>query len=79
MLSRALGAVTGTLLAVLSCGDPPERRVYVNETLEVTLPPGQTLANFNAVSIWCSRFRENFGSGVFAAPTTGTAVMSAVN
>lgn len=47
-----------------------QRRPYVNETLEVQLPEGQTLDGFTAVSIWCVEFRVNFGSGVFAAPTT---------
>ena len=41
---------------------------YVNATLELQLPPGQTLDEFAAVSIWCAEFRVNFGSGGFKAP-----------
>ncbi len=53
----------------LPVGAPLERRAYVNETLVLTLPQGQTLDKYTAVSIWCARFGVNFGSGVFAAPT----------
>lgn len=55
--------------AGLAVGAPLERRAYVNETLELTLPQGQTLDKYTAVSIWCARFGVNFGSGVFVAPT----------
>ena len=44
-------------------------RPYVNETLDLQLPEGQTLDDFNAISIWCVQFRVNFGSGAFAPPT----------
>jgi hypothetical protein len=53
------GRVIGPLL---------QRRLYVNETLELQLPEGQTLDGFKAVSIWCDEFRVNFGSGSFIAP-----------
>jgi hypothetical protein len=29
------------------------------------LPTGQTLAPYNAVSVWCAQFGVNFGSGTF--------------
>lgn len=41
---------------------------YVNATLELQLPEGQTLDELTAVSIWCADFRVNFGSGVFKPP-----------
>lgn len=47
---------------------------YVNATLDLQLPAGQTLDGFNALSIWCAEFRVNFGSGGFKAPPTPTAV-----
>lgn len=45
-----------------------QARPYVNETLDLQLPEGQTLDDFNAISIWCQQFRVNFGSGAFAPP-----------
>ena len=53
---RAIGAVL-------------QRRPYVDETIDVQLPEGQTLDGFTAVSIWCVEFKVNFGSGTLAAPT----------
>ena len=53
---RAIGAVL-------------QRRPYVDETIDVQLPEGQTLDSFTAVSIWCVEFKVNFGSGTLAAPT----------
>ena len=44
---------------------------YVNATLDLQLPEGQTLDGFAAVSIWCADFKVNFGSGSFQAPTAG--------
>ena len=41
---------------------------YVNSSVVIQLPEGQTLDTFNAVSIWCADFRANFGSGAFAKP-----------
>ena len=45
-----------------------QSRPYVNETIEVQLPEGQTLDGYKAVSIWCVQFSANFGSGTFFAP-----------
>lgn len=45
-----------------------QRRAYVNETIELRLPEGQTLDGYGALSIWCVAFRQNFGSGIFAPP-----------
>ena len=52
---RAIGAVL-------------QRRPYVDETIDVQLPEGQTLDGFTAVSIWCVEFKVNFGSGTLAVP-----------
>lgn len=40
-------------------------RPYVNETIQVKLNDGQTLDDFNAISLWCSSVGIDFGSGVF--------------
>ncbi len=49
---------------------PRLTRAYNNETLFVELPPGETLDGWNAVSVWCSEFDVNFGSGTFVEPAT---------
>ena len=54
----------------LPIGAQLQSRPYVNETIELQLPKGQTLDDHTAVSIWCVEFRVNFGSGVFTAPKT---------
>jgi hypothetical protein len=41
---------------------------FVNATLELQLPEGQTLDGYTALSIWCADFRVNFGSGSFQPP-----------
>jgi hypothetical protein len=41
---------------------------YVNEVVTLTLPAGQTLDGWNAISIWCRDFNANFGSGEFVKP-----------
>lgn len=48
---------------------------YVNATLELQLPEGQTLDGYNALSIWCVEFRANFGSGAFKAPPAPAAAL----
>jgi Electron transfer DM13 len=45
-----------------------QSRPYVNETVELKLPEGQSLDGSSALSIWCVEFRVNFGSGTFTAP-----------
>ena len=35
------------------------------EDFEIDLPSGQTLEGWNAISVWCSDFSVNFGSGTF--------------
>ncbi len=63
---------TGNNNAAFSAGPPIgallQRRPYVNETLDLQLPEGQSLDNYSAISIWCVEFRVNFGSGLFVAP-----------
>jgi hypothetical protein len=58
----------GAFAAGRAIGAVLQSRPYVNETLELQLPEGQTLDDFNALSIWCVQFRVNFGSGMFAPP-----------
>jgi hypothetical protein len=41
---------------------------YVNQTLDLTLPPGTTVQPYSYISIWCRLARVNFGSGRFMAP-----------
>jgi Electron transfer DM13 len=41
---------------------------YVNESLTIDLPPGRTLADFQAISVWCVAAGANFGSGTFVSP-----------
>lgn len=48
---------------------------YVNVTLELRLPEGQTLDGYNALSIWCVQFGANFGSGTFKAPPAPAAAL----
>jgi len=43
MLSRALRAVIGAALALLSCGHPTDRRVYLNVGTLCLRPAGNTL------------------------------------
>ena len=43
-------------------------RAYSNETVTVSLPAGQTLEGYNAISVWCAEFKVDFGSGTFSAP-----------
>jgi hypothetical protein len=45
---------------------------YVNEVVTLTLPAGQTLDGWNAISIWCRDFNFNFGSGEFVKPAQVT-------
>ncbi|UCE60900.1 MAG: DM13 domain-containing protein [Phycisphaerales bacterium] len=40
-------------------------RPYVDESLTLTLPEGETLDNYTALSVWCAAFDANFGSAVF--------------
>lgn len=41
--------------------------VYQNDTLTIDLPPGYTLDEFDAISVWCVDFQVNFGSGRFGS------------
>ena len=43
-------------------------RAYNNETLTLTLPPGETLDGYGAISIWCAIFSVNFSSASFQPP-----------
>jgi hypothetical protein len=39
--------------------------VFTNETLTVSLPPGDSLDGYHAISVWCVPAHANFGSGTF--------------
>lgn len=41
---------------------------FDNETLEVSLPPGKSLDDLGAISVWCVDADVDFGSGEFTAP-----------
>jgi len=38
---------------------------YTGQSVTVSLPPGQSLDGYNALSVWCVDFSVNFGSGTF--------------
>jgi plastocyanin len=42
--------------------------VYSGESLTLTLPPGETMDGYGAISVWCADVNVNFGSGAFTAP-----------
>lgn len=42
--------------------------VYNDDTLTLTLPPGETLEGYGAISVWCEDFSVNFSSAEFLAP-----------
>ncbi len=44
--------------------------VYNGEDVFLTLPPGETLQGYNAISVWCVDFSVSFSSGSFEAPAT---------
>ena len=58
----------GSFASGPTVGAQLQSRPYVNETIEVQLPEGQTLDGYKAVSIWCVQFSVNFGSGTFFSP-----------
>ena len=43
-------------------------RAYDNESLTLTLPPGETLEGYGAISVWCVEFQVSFTSAEFAPP-----------
>ena len=45
--------------------DPQLTRAYDDEAFTLTLPPGETLDAYGAVSVWCAAVGVNFGSGSF--------------
>jgi hypothetical protein len=47
---------------------PQLDRAYADETLTVTLPPGQSINGYTAISVWCVQFSVNFSSASFGAP-----------
>lgn len=49
--------------------DPLLDRAYNDEALTLTLPAGETLDDYAAISVWCAAFNVNFSSAAFAAQT----------
>lgn len=49
--------------------EPLLNRAYTNETLTLTLPVGETLDDYTAISVWCAEFHVSFSSATFTAPT----------
>lgn len=47
---------------------PQLDRAYIDETLTLTLPPGQTLEGYNAISVWCVDVSVSFTSASFIMP-----------
>ena len=47
---------------------PRLSRPYTDETVFVTLPPGETIEGYAAVSVWCAAFNVDFGSTLLAPP-----------
>ena len=48
--------------------EPLLDRPYNDESLTLTLPGGETLDGYNAISVWCAEFLVNFSSASFTAP-----------
>ena len=43
-------------------------RVWSGESLDLTLPPGRTVADLDGIAVWCVRAGVDFGDGRFHAP-----------
>lgn len=48
--------------------DPLLDRAYNDESLTLTLPPGETLDGYGAISVWCADVDVNFSSAAFVSP-----------
>jgi hypothetical protein len=55
----------------LSVGPDLVGAPYVNASLMMDLPAGETTEDYKAVSVWCVAANANFGSGSFEHPRTG--------
>lgn len=42
---------------------------FQDDTLVLTLPPGERIGDYGAISVWCVPAQANFGSGSFACPS----------
>ncbi len=56
---------------------PLLNRAYLDESLTVQLPEGQSLDGYGAISVWCEQFNVNFTSAAFAPPTYMRACLQA--
>jgi Electron transfer DM13 len=52
----------------ISLGDQLVTHSYTNATLTLSLPAGQSLEGYNAISVYCVSANVDFGSGAFIAP-----------
>lgn len=48
--------------------DPLLDRAYSDESLTLTLPAGESLDDYGAISVWCAEFSVNFSSASFLPP-----------
>ncbi|MCP5515655.1 MAG: DM13 domain-containing protein [Verrucomicrobiales bacterium] len=46
-------------------GDLLTGTAHSGDSVTVSLPEGQSLDGYNAISVWCVDFAINFGSGTF--------------
>jgi hypothetical protein len=66
-LSLAPEDTEASFLTGLPVGPLLSGTIYVGDTLIVDLPPGLTLDDYNAVSVWSIDSAVNFGSGTFGS------------
>lgn len=55
----------------LSVGPDLVGAPYVNASVVMDLPPGETTEDYKAASVWCVAANANFGSGSFEHPRAG--------
>ncbi|MEZ4365184.1 MAG: DM13 domain-containing protein [Kofleriaceae bacterium] len=66
---RLYGGVGGAYASGVALTDDLRRAGgYADELLEITLPAGVTLDDFDGVSVWCVPAGASFGDGLFVAP-----------
>jgi hypothetical protein len=65
---RVFGSKVKTFRPGFVIGPDLVGRRFRKETLRVRLPAGMTLDDLDWVSIWCTKARADFGSGMFLRP-----------
>ena len=53
---------------VFVLGPQLDGQVYVNDSFRLSLPDGQSLDDFDSISVWCFEFSANFGDVYFGDP-----------